>query len=292
MRIGINGAIVDQAEAVVSVYDHGFLYGMGLFETFRTYRGKPFLLKEHMQRLGEGCRELGIEFNPELKRIEEQIQDLLEANQLLDAYVRFTVSAGSGLLGLPLDTYADPNVIVYVKPLPQTGEDVYEAGIPLQLLNIRRNTPEGSVRLKSLHYMNNILAKRELQGYPWASGAEGLMLDQEGCLAEGIVSNLFFIRNGRCMTPAVDTGILPGITRKFVLPLAEQIGLETVEGRFLWKELSDAEEVFLTNSIREVVPVNRLYEIDGSFRQVGGGQVGDWTRKLIGLYRQATMDTG
>lgn len=290
MKLLLNGKLVDGQQAVVSVYDHGFLYGMGLFETFRTYGGRPFLLDRHLQRLSEGCRQLAITYQPVEAELLEQLAGLLEANNLQDAYIRLTVSAGTEALGLPAGDYTRPNVIVYMKELPLKNTEALLQGMPLQLLQVPRNTPEGATRLKSFHYMNNIGAKRELQGYPWAHGAEGLFLDGRGFAAEGIVSNLFLIRNGVCCTPHLDTGILPGITRAFVLELAAKFGMAIEEGWYSWHDVQTSDEVFITNSIQEIVPVTICYDRQGESTLIGGSHsgAGPWTRKLVEAYNRAT----
>jgi 4-amino-4-deoxychorismate lyase len=288
MKISMNGAICDEKEAVVSVYDHGFLYGLGLFETFRTYGGKPFLLPEHLSRLKEGCAELRIDFEPDERRIREMLSLLLEENDLHDAYFRYSVSAGVDLLGLPAANYQHPFEIIYIKTLPPRDHSAYEIGKPLQRLKLTRNTPEGSSRLKSFHYMNNILAKRELQTYAWAAGSEGLMLSKEGFIAEGIVSNVFFVKNQAIFTPALEIGILPGITRSFILILAERNQLTVKEGYYNWDKLLAADEIFYVNSIQEIVPVTRLFSPEGQHHQVGQGIPGDITRSLMRLYDEST----
>ncbi len=253
---------------MISVLDHGFLYGLSLFETFRTYGGRPFLLSKHLTRLADGCRAVGIELprGAELARVERHVAELLQAQGLRDGYVRYTVTAGDAALGLPDGLYMTPNVVVYAKPLPPAAP-LAARGRALQLLRTRRNSPEGDVRLKSAHYMNNILAKRELGETPSARAAggapaEGLMLNAAGHLAEGIVSNVFFVKNGVCYTPAVDTGILPGITRGFVLELAQLAGVVVEEGYYSWEDLLEADEVFITNSIQEIVPIHTLYDLE------------------------------
>jgi len=253
---------------MISVLDHGFLYGLSLFETFRTYGGSPFLLSRHLTRLADGCRAVGIELprGAELARVQRHVAELLQAQGLRDGYVRYTVTAGEAALGLPETAYMTPNVVVYAKPLPPAAP-LAARGKALQLLRTRRNSPEGDVRLKSAHYMNNILAKRELGETPSARAthgapAEGLMLNTAGHLTEGIVSNVFFVKNGVCYTPAVDTGILPGITRGFVLELAQQAGIKAEEGYYSWEDLLEADEVFITNSIQEIVPIHTLYGLE------------------------------
>jgi len=267
--IGFNGRIVSPQEAMISVLDHGFLYGLSLFETFRTYGGRPFLLSRHLDRLADGCRAVGIELprDAQLAQVRRHVAELLQASGLRDGYVRYTVTAGDAALGLPESTYTTPNIVVYTKPLPPAAP-LAAKGKALQLLRTRRNSPEGDVRLKSAHYMNNILAKRELGETPSARAshgapAEGLMLNAAGHVTEGIVSNVFFVKNGVCCTPAIDTGILPGITRGFVLELAQQAGIAVEEGYYTWEDLLKADEVFITNSIQEIVPIHTLYDLEG-----------------------------
>lgn len=286
--VGLNQRIVEAKDAVVSVLDHGFLYGMGLFETFRTYGGVPFLLRRHLDRLADGCSRLGIPFEPDEAALGDWIKRVMDTNKLQEAYIRYTVTAGEDILGLPAGAYAQPNHLLYVKELPRVPAALYTAGKPLQLLRIPRNTPEGPVRLKSLHYMNNVLAKRELAGYASAAdGAEGLMLTEQGFLAEGIVSNLFFIHNGVLHTPEIATGILPGITREMVLELAPEAGLRTEEGLYRWEQLLAADEVFLTNSVQELVPVTTLWQGTEAMA-VNSGGCGRNTAELIRLYRERT----
>ncbi|GGD99784.1 aminodeoxychorismate lyase [Paenibacillus nasutitermitis] len=286
MNIGWNGAVKPAEEAVISVYDHGFLYGMGLFETFRTYEGRPFLLERHLDRLHEGCRSLGIGYRADADAIRAWLRDLMRANGLAEAYVRLTVTAGVGGLGLPLEDYTKPDSLLLVKPLPPADPLLYRRGKELALLQTRRNTPEGDIRLKSLHYMNNIIAKRELLGMQAAPGAEGLMLTSEGWLAEGIVSNLFFARNGIIFTPSIETGILPGITRQRVMELAQAGGLKIVEGLFEWEQLLEADEVWVTNSIQELVPVTSLRDGQGTVHCVGNAGAGPVQQQLLEAYRQ------
>lgn len=290
MIISLNGRFVEDKEAVVSIYDHGFLYGMGLFETFRTYNGQTFLLEEHMSRLTQGCAELGISFQPDISKLRKQVEQLLQVNELRDGYFRYTITAGTSILGLPgEENYEKPTEILYVKALPERNEKLYETGKPLQLLKHARNTPEGMYRLKSLHYMNNILAKREMAAYPWATGAEGLMLTEEGYVSEGIVSNVFFFREGILHTPSLDTGCLPGVTRAFVLKIAQQLDIEVEEGLYTWNDLISSVEIFVTNSIQELVPINRLFRPDGievPINNSASESCNRLTKRLIAQYRQ------
>ncbi|GIP55710.1 aminotransferase class IV [Paenibacillus vini] len=311
--IGVNGVPTPSAEAVISVMDHGFMYGMGLFETFRTYGGEPGLLDRHLKRLNEGCRTLGIPYEADAERIRKEVTELLVLNGLSEGYVRLTVSAGEGPLGLTTEDYIKPTVILYVKPLPPMDFSLYTQGKRLWRLRTPRNTPESEVRLKSLHYMNNLLARRELAVYeqdtkqhtkqqkgeaklsapsqPSVSLAylpsEGMLLTAEGHLAEGIASNLFFAEQGRLYTPEIGTGILPGITRAIVMELAARCGLSLEEGRYPWDRLWTADEIFVTNSVQELVPVTQLAEPDGKCAVVGEGEIGPLTKQLLYFYRES-----
>ncbi|HZG87581.1 aminotransferase class IV [Paenibacillus sp.] len=285
MKLWWNGTICDESEAVIPVTDHGFLYGMGLFETFRTYGGKPFLLDRHVARLREGCAELRFAYEPSEADIAAAVAALLRANDLEDAYVRWSVSAGSAPLGLPAPTgYASPNVLVMAKPLG-TGSP---ASKELHVLKLPRSTPEGAVRRKSFHYMNNILAKWELAARTASPQAEGLLTAADGIVVEGIVSNAFWAAGGALYTPSVETGCLPGVTREAVLMLAREAGLPVIEGRFPWEALLAADEAFVTNSVQELTPVSALYDADGVMRKRWSPEAGPITNALSRAYRALT----
>lgn len=287
MKMMVDGAVCDESTAFVSALDHGFLYGIGLFETFRTYDGNSFLIAAHLERLRSGCTALGLHWELTATDIEQQVALLLEVNQLTDAYVRLTVSAGTAALGMPNDTYDKPRTIIYMKSLANDGEwqDPGTLGRSLQLLKLRRNTPEGRRRYKSLNFMNNVLAQRELQTYPWAKQAEGLLLTEDRYIAEGIVSNIFFIYRGQLHTPSLQTGILAGITRDLVISLAEKSGMPCEEGMYTWEQLLQADEIFITNSVQEITPIKQLYDEHGKVQSVGDGRLGQETAKLIHAYR-------
>lgn len=248
----MNGEIIPQEKALVSVFDHGFMYGAGVFETFRTYSRHPFLLDSHLERLNRGLIQLNINRCFYREETNDIIQRLLIENKLENAYIRFNVSAGVGNIGLQTSSYTEPNVIMYMKPL-QTSESLAEK--KAKWLRIRRNTPEGDERLKSHHYLNNLLAKREIGD---DVQMEGLFLTKEGYVAEGITSNLFWIKNGILYMPSLETGILNGITRRFILALAAQSGLEVQEGLYKPEDLLEAEEVFATNSIQEIIAIKSV----------------------------------
>lgn len=256
MYLYINGQFAKKEEVMISPFDHGFLYGLGVFETFRIYNGHPFLLDDHLERLNAGMKMLNIDTAFSREEVIKIINGLLSKNGYSHAYIRFNVSAGNGEIGLQTDRYTEPNVIVFSKPLsPPEGMAEKKA----VLLEIKRNTPEGGERLKSHHYLNNVLAKREIGNSP---DMEGVFLTQEGFLSEGIVSNVFWYKDGILFTPAIDTGILNGITRRFIIALAREAGLTVCEGFYKQEEAEAADEMFLTNSIQEIVPVTSFSGTD------------------------------
>ncbi|WP_147805090.1 aminodeoxychorismate lyase [Alkalicoccus halolimnae] len=279
MYLYVNGEIKPDHDVRISPYEHGFLYGAGLFETFRTYGGEPFLLKDHLARLEAGARELAVELPASFEEeIRQAAADLLEANQLEDAYFRLNVSGGAEGVGLPAAIYGEPLTILYIKPLPDFLPEQKE----VRTLKLRRNSPEGAVRRKSHHYLNNILAKREIQEH---GNTEGIFLTENGVLSEGITSNLFFVKKDQLYTPDESCGCLNGITSRFVKAIAEELGLRVVEGRFSLKKALEADEVFLTNSIQEIVPVSAWDE------HFFPGSSGEKTTLLQSVYRYAADRT-
>lgn len=255
MFIYMNGEIVRKEEAVISPFDHGYLYGMGLFETFRVYSGHPFLLDDHLERLNNSLEVLNMKVSYSRDEILCALRPLLAENHLTDAYIRLNISAGVGEIGLQPDPYLHPNLIIFVKPLPLSMSGQEKKAV---ILALNRNTPEGVERLKSHHYLNNILAKREIGDMP---DCEGIFLTKEGYLAEGIVSNLFWLKENVLYTPAIETGILNGVTRKLIMRIAEKNGITVEEGFYHVDQAKMADEVFVTNSIQEIVP---MYSFAGS----------------------------
>ncbi|MDP7980057.1 aminodeoxychorismate lyase [Bacillus multifaciens] len=272
MLIYVNGSFVEASEAKISPYDHGYLYGLGVFETFRIYNGHPFLLDDHYERLMTALSSLHIAWEMTKEDVKSILNELMERNHLQNAYVRFNVSAGSGEIGLQTDMYEEPSVIVFIKSLPADCEVIEKEGV---ILKQTRNTPEGEFRLKSHHYLNNILGKREVGN---TTSKEGIFLTKEGYVAEGIVSNIFFVKNDILYTPSLQTGILNGITRAFIIAAAETLELKVREGLFLHEELLAADEVFVTNSIQEIVPIGCIGEAHFP------GKEGLITNKLLRVY--------
>ncbi|GEN34546.1 MULTISPECIES: aminodeoxychorismate lyase [Aneurinibacillus] len=278
MKVFLDGRIMDSQQAVISPFDHGFLYGLGLFETMRVYSGHIALLERHYNRLRQAAEELGIDVTMTREELRFAILETLSANQLHDAYVRVDLTAGDKGLGPYAGVYDEPSWLIFAKPVPEFPPALYETGKKLQVLKRPRNSPEGEWRFKSHHYMNNRFGKMEIGANP---DVEGLFLTENGCLAEGIVSNLFFISEGVIYTPDIKTGILPGTRREFVMELAEAHGYTVREGWYYIERLMVADEVFITNAIQEIVPIHTVNE-----KRIGEGTIGTITRQLLELYRK------
>lgn len=274
MYVFLNGRVVEETDACVSVFDHGFLYGDGIYETMRSYGGIIFMLDRHMERLALSASLIRLSL-PGRDFLRDAIYKTMESNGLSDAYVRITVSRGEGPIGLDPGLCKEPTVVVVAKKFREYPAACYEKGVELVLAKTKRNLAEAlDPRIKSLNFLNNILAKTEAL----ERGAyEAIMLNKEGYIAEGTVSNIFFVRDGRLCTPSVEVGILEGITREVVIGAAKGDGIEVKEGMFRPDDIFPAEEVFITNTTGEVMPVSRF---EGSPYRVG-----KMTRRLHDLYR-------
>jgi 4-amino-4-deoxychorismate lyase len=276
MLIYANGRIVPAEDAVVSVLDHGFLYGIGLFETVRVYNRRLFLWKEHYARLCAGLSAFRIKHNWSDEDLADAILQTVAANGLEDAYVRLSVTGGEEGVGLIGEAYVRPSLFIFVKQVAPIAEP--PSPKCLHTVTIPRQTPEGRQRYKSHSFLNNALAKLETGPDP---GVEGLFLTREGYICEGVVSNVFWVRGERLFTPSADTGILEGVTRRFLMSLAEQLGISVEEGCYPLESLQDADEAFVTNSIQEIVPVSAVNEtlLPQSY--------GPYTKALRKAYRRA-----
>lgn len=260
MKIYLAGNIVPQEKAAISASDHGFLFGVAVFETFRTYGGSPFLLGQHLERMRAGCRALHIDFSrsPLLaeetpsRRLREVVRELLSVNGLEDAAFRFTMSAGEAEGVLPAEPYANPVEVIHIRPLHPS---LPPQGQRLHILNTERTDPEVRPRPKSVHYINSLSGHWELRQRQLLPGDEGLMRTRDGRLAEGVVSNLFVVSGDGLKTPSLAAGILGGITRQAVLGLAKESGLAFAETDLGLSDLTSAEAIFTTNSTRGLVPV-------------------------------------
>lgn len=279
LQIYINGTYYDKENAKISVYDHGLLYGDGVFEGMRAYSGKVFKLREHMDRLYESARAICLQIPISKSQLENDVNATLQKNGLTDAYIRLVVTRGAGSLGLDPNRTSDPQVIIIADHIALYPAEFYEKGLKIITASTIRNHPAAlSPRIKSLNYLNNIMAKIEgLQ----AGCVEAVMLNHKGEVAECTGDNIFIIKRGTLLTPPKDAGILEGITRNAILELAGKLNIPAHEQTMTRHDLLVADECFLTGSAAEVIPV---VSIDS--RTIGDGQVGPVTTRLIAEFKK------
>ena len=251
-EIYVNGAFFDEKDAKISVFDRGFLYGDGLFETLRAYSGEIFRLEDHLERLSQASHRIALPF--EREKAKKALWDTLHRNRFSDALLRLTITRGQGPPGIDLPINPQPTMVIFTRPF--TGYPGQENGIYVHIAEIRK-TPKESLdsSLKSLNFLNNILARQEAS---LRKTQEAIILNKDGYLAEGSVSNLFWVSGNALHTPALDTGILPGVTRKVVLELADKENIPYKEGFYKPQDLFSADEVFLTNTGYEIMPVQKV----------------------------------
>jgi branched-chain amino acid aminotransferase len=255
-KIYLNGTFVGEKEAKVSVFDHGYLYGDGIFETLRAYGGSIFRLPDHLDRLFNSGRGIALSLPWDRKSLTSILMECLDVNGYKDAVLRLSVSRGSGPPALDPDLCGSPTLVVLTRPFAGYPEAKYEKGLRTALVKVRKNLPKAlDPQIKSTNFLNNILAKIEAKK---AGAEEGILLNHEGVLTEGSVSNLFFLANGRLCTPSLDAGILDGVTRRVILELAQKLGIDSEEGLYSPSTLLGAEEVFMTNTTYEVMPVTKV----------------------------------
>ncbi len=272
-KVYINGTLYDKEDAKVSVYDHGLLYGDGVFEGMRSYGGKVFRLAEHVRRLYDSARAIWLEIPISQDEMAQAVNDTVAANQLVDGYIRLVVTRGAGTLGLDPNRTSDPQVIIIADKISLYPDEYYEKGLEIVTASTIRNHPAAlNPRIKSLNYLNNILAK--IEGLK-AGCVEALMLNIKGEVAECTGDNIFIVRDGVLYTPSLDAGILGGITRDAVIELARESGRTVVECPLTRHDIYVADECFLTGTAAEVVPV---VKIDN--RAIGSGTPGPVTRDL------------
>lgn len=279
LKVYINGQLFDREDAKISVFDHGLLYGDGVFEGMRSYGGRVFQLTEHLDRLWESARAIQLEIPGSKHEMAKAVNDTLAVNKLTDGYIRLVVTRGSGTLGLDPNRCSHPQVIIIADKISLYPEENYVQGLELVTASTIRNHPAAlSPRIKSLNYLNNILAK--IEGLR-AGCVEALMLNHKGEVAECTGDNIFIVRHGVLLTPPIDAGILEGITRNVVLELAEQNGIQVSQSPFTRHDIFVADECFLTGSAAEVIPVVKL---DG--RVIGDGAPGEITNRLIQAFKR------
>jgi len=280
--IYLNGQLIPRSKAKLSPFDHGFLYGYGLFETMRAYHGHIFRLDRHITRLRHSAQSLGLTNSVIASEAKQSLEGAcmatLDANKLQEARVRLTISAGEGDMTPDPSTCYNPTVLITAQNLVPLPPERYESGFKAVLSTLRRNSQSPLSRLKSTCYMENILARMAAKA---AGCDEAIFLNEQGYLAEGSTTNIFLVSHGALITPCLESGVLPGITRDTVLEIARAANIKATERWVELNELVEAEEAFLTNSILELMP---LVSVEG--KTIGSGKPGKLTRDLLFAYRK------
>jgi branched-chain amino acid aminotransferase len=281
LKIYINGEFFDKEDAKVSVYDHGLLYGDGVFEGIRSYAGKVFRMTEHLDRLWDSAKAILLQLPISKADMAKAIEDTLAANGIRDGYIRVVVTRGVGTLGLDPNRCSNPQVIVIADKISLYPDELYQKGLEIVTVSNQRTHPAAlSPRIKSLNYLNNILAK--IEGIQ-AGCIEALMLNHKGEIAECTGDNLFLVRGGRLLTPPNEAGILEGVTRQAVMELASESGIPVKEIPLTKHDVYIADECFLTGTAAEVVPVVKV-----DSRTIGDGTPGPITRDLMERFHKLT----
>ncbi len=285
MKVYVNGKLVEKEKAAISVFDHGLLYGDGVFEGIRSYGGRVFKLDEHLDRLQDSARAIMLEIPLSAGQLKEAVLNTLRANNLTDAYIRLIVTRGEGDLGLDPRKCHEPQVIIITDKISLYPKEFYEKGLAVMTVTTRRNLPEAlNSRIKSLNYLNNILAKIEANNY---GVLEAIMLNAEGYVAECTGDNVFIVRKGTLVTPPTHIGALEGITRNTVIELAKAQRIPCTEEVFTRYELYTADEAFLTGTAAEIIPVSNV-----DSRPIGTGRPGPVTLNLIQKFHALTLHEG
>jgi branched-chain amino acid aminotransferase len=284
-QIYIDGKFVDEADAKVSVFDHGLLYGDGVFEGIRFYNGRVFRMAEHMERLWDSARSICLSIPISRTEMDEALLETIRRNNLREGYVRLVVTRGVGNLGLNPIHCKRPTVIIIVSTISLYAEEIYRKGLTVVTVPTRRMGPATlNPAIKSLNYLNNVLARLEAN---LADADEALMLNDAGNVAECTADNVFIVKRGQIMTPPITAGALRGITRSVVFDIAAELGIKISEPEITRHDLYIADEAFLTGTAAEVVP---MINVDG--RIIGTGKPGPITNRVIARFRELTRETG
>jgi branched-chain amino acid aminotransferase len=279
LKIWLDGKLVDKENAKISVYDHGLLYGDGVFEGIRVYSGRIFECEAHLDRLWHSAKAIRLEIPISRDEFRAALEQTVKANGFTDCYIRACITRGVGYLGISPKNCGRPSVFVIADTITMYPKEMYEKGMGIITASVIRNHPNAlNARIKSMNYLNNILAKIEAID---ADVPEAVMLNHEGNVAECTGDNIFIVRDGQVQTPTTYDGILEGITRKCVIGLCARAGIQCIEKTLQRHDLYIADECFLTGTAAEVVPVTK---IDG--RMIGNGQVGTITRKMMDAFHR------
>jgi branched-chain amino acid aminotransferase len=279
LKVWIDGQLVEKADAKLSVYDHGTLYGDGVFEGIRVYSGKVFECKAHLDRLYASAQAVRLVIPYTAKQLEDSMYETVRVNNFKDCYIRLIVTRGAGCLGLSPLKCPKPGVVIIADTIELYPREMYEKGMAIITSTLTKNHPNSiPPRVKSLNYLNNILAKIEALD---AGVPEALLLNQQGNVAECTGDNIFVVRNGEVQTPTTSDGILEGVTRGVILRLCRKMGIPCVEKTLQRYDIYTAQECFLTGTAAEVIPVTK---IDG--RPIGCGEVGATTRRLLEAFHK------
>jgi branched-chain amino acid aminotransferase len=279
LQIWLDGKLVDKERATVSVYDHGLLYGDGVFEGLRLYAGRIFRAEQHLKRLFESAKAIRLAIPFTAEQLTAAIYETARANRLTDCYVRLVVTRGVGALGIDPAKCAGPSVFIITDQIAIYPREMYEKGVPVIVSSIPRTPPSSlSPRIKSLNYLNNILAKMEAND---AGVLEAIMLNHVGNVAEGSAENIFLVKDGRVLTPGLSECALEGVTRGAIVDLCRKLDIPILERVIERHDLYICDECFMTGTGAEVMPVTK---IDG--RVVGNGEVGPITRRLIDAFHR------
>jgi branched-chain amino acid aminotransferase len=285
MKIYIDGEFYDKENAKISVFDHGLLYGDGVFEGIRFYNGRVFRLEEHIDRLFDSARAIALNIGLEKSAVIEATLETIRQNKLQDGYIRLVVTRGVGDLGLNPMLCPKASMIIIASKITLYSAEKYENGLDVVTCSTRR-IPHGALSpmVKSLNYLNNVMAKIEAQN---AGAGEGLMLNEQGFVSECTGDNIFIIKNGVISTPPIAAGALAGVTRAVVFDLAAEFGIPIREPMMTRYDIFTADECFLTGTAAEVIPAVKL-----DTRLIGDGKPGPITQRLIGRFRELTASTG
>ncbi len=285
LQIYINGRFFPQSKALISVFDHGFLYGDGVFEGIRSYDGRVFRFEEHLERLYKSAGRIALKIPLSKEELEEAVLATLRKNNLKNAYIRLIVSRGTGDLGLDPRKCPKPTIVIITHKISLYPEGFYKQGLEIATLSTERNSPRAlDPQIKSMNYLNNILGKIEAIN---KKVEEGIMFNHQGLVTECTGDNIFIIIQGKLLTPPLYLGVLEGITRDIVMEIARKFGLPLAEEEIGREELSRAQECFLTGTAAEIIPVVKIDD-----RVIGDGQPGKTTLKMIEEFHKITRSEG